>query len=315
MGRKAAAHRILMFLLVIAVLIISIDDITAGPAEKDPVYRQPLAPKAPMDPEVWVEVEYEEYEMIVEPGAARATPIRAWVYCETPPGFPPGEKVTVLVDVLGPWRVITQFIFVFDKTSDVAEMYLEVQPRIGASTEHVWEIHFVPRWSINTPQRSGGGTPDTAIIRPLPYGSVRIMDMDPVRFNVGEGQKVEIVVENNGNCEARITIGVEDDAGFDIAFPEMIFIVQERSFGTYEIWIKQTSGGGKEGKLLISATSSIPGMMSRDEVELHYETRGRVEVFFTNPLVNVFLLLLMAVFIASVVMFVRWRQKRNESRL
>ncbi|MBN1540202.1 MAG: hypothetical protein JW939_08675 [Candidatus Thermoplasmatota archaeon] len=272
------------------------------------------APIYPLDPDVWVEVEHDEYDVNVEPETSEMLHVHGWVHCKTPPAFPPGETVIVHVDIGGTTILNDVFQYVFDRSTDVAEMNLEIVPILGASVELEILMRFIPNWYIDSIKRSGSGTEDQAVVHPLPYGAVHIRDPEKVTFSVGENKKIEVIVENNGNCEARVSMLIENEEGFRFAYPGLAFIIPERSFGIYPFYMEQTSGGGKEGKLHIKATSSVPGVLSSDEVDIEYETTGSIGNFFTGPIFLVSFLILAAIITAALVIILRRRQKKEVLR-
>ncbi|MGA1866883.1 MAG: hypothetical protein ACMUFK_05385 [Thermoplasmatota archaeon] len=272
------------------------------------------APLYPMDPEVWVEVENDEYDMDVEPGTSGMLHIRGWVHCEVAAAYPPGETVQVTVDIGGTNYYTNVFQYDFDKTTDVAEMNLDIAPILGASVEHEILMRFIPNWVILPTGRTGGGTEDQTVVHPLPYGSVHIRDPEKAIFGVGEKKRIDIIVENNGNSEAVIQMNIESVEGFEFTYPSLLFIIPERSFGVYPFFITQTSGSGKEGKLHIKATSSVPGVMASDEVDLEYETEGSIGQIITNPVFIVSLLVFIVVMIAATALLVRRRKRKKDLR-
>jgi len=316
MGRRIVVMSATILFVLLAVLFTNIFPNMASATIPNNLWENNAeAPLAPMDPDVWVEVENDDYDLNVEPGSAEPASIKAWVHCDVPPNLAPGEKVVVIVDILGIYAVKDAFIFEFDRTTDVAEMNLQVPPLTGISSEQEYLIRFVPRWSMDVPQRTGGGTSDETLIHPIPYGSVHVKEMDVVRFDVGETVYIEIIVENNGNSEARVSMDIEDEEGMEFIYPDLLFLIPERSFGIYTLGVKQPSGGGKNGDIHVRAKSSVRGLLDSYEMDIEYETRGKVVVFLTNPYISISFLLLIAVFIASVVLLIRRRQKKRELRL
>lgn len=312
MGRRRAFVSISLILLFLFIIIMDLIPTDASGI---------AAPLAPLDPDVWVEVDHEESNINVEPEVSEGFMVTAWVHCDVPPDLPPGEFVTVKVDVIKTFVKVDimqtdvfpdLFIFDFDRKTDVAQMNFPFTELSGVSVEWEIKVIFQPKWSIKRPARNGVGSSNETIFHILPYGSVSVKYVDRLKFDVGKMEYVEMIVENNGNCEAKISIQIEQEEGLEFLHPDLLFIIPERSFDVYQLGIKQPSGGGKEGKIHVRAVSSVPGRSSTYEFDIEYETKGKLEVFLTNPLVSIASLVLMAVFISSVVLLVRRRQRKRE---
>jgi len=315
MGRRKVNVSASILLVLFAVLFIDIFPYMASATSSNNIMENEAdAPPPPLDPDVWVEVEHEEYDINVEPEVTEWLLVKAWVHCDVPPDLPPGDFVTVKVDITGTYNYPNIFSFDFDRKIDMAQMNFYFTPPSGLSVERNIQIIYQPKWSMVRPARNGVGTSNETILHPLPYGSVFVEYVIPLKFNVGKMVYLGMIVENNGNCEAKISIQIGQEEGLEFLYPDLILIIPEDSSDVYPLGIKQPSGRGKEGKIHVRAVSSVPGRSDTYEFDIEYETRGKVEVFLTNPLVSISFLVLIAVFITSVVLFVRRRQRKRELR-
>jgi hypothetical protein len=277
------------------------------------------APMAPMDPEVWVEVEHEEYNLVVEPGKAQTTNVRGWVHCVVSPATPPGTDVAVSLTILGGLYLSEYFYFRFDRTKEVEEFLIILPEAAGASVDNSYSIRFYPEWSMSSPERHGAGESTETHVSYLPYGRVHVREMEEVRFDVGEWEEVEVIAENNGNCDAMLTISADGGSGIEVEFTSNAIHVTEGTVAIFLARIKQGSGGGKDGSIRITVTSSIEGEQSTGETYLEYRTTGRVANFLSSTLFIVFLLIGTVTFITAFILVLRRfrgikRKKRPSGR-
>jgi hypothetical protein len=271
-------------------------------------------PMAPIDPEVWVEVEHEEYNLVVEPGRAETMNVRGWVHCVVSPATPPGTDVYVSLTILGGIYLSEYFQFQFDRAKEVEEFLLILPEATGASVDNSYNIRFYPEWSMSSPQRHGAGESTEVQVNYLPYGRIYVREMEEVRFDVGEWEEVEVITENNGNCDATLTISADGGSGIEVEFDSNTIQVIEGTVAIFLARIKQGSGGGKDGTIRFTVTSSVEGEQSKGETYLEYRTTGKVANFLSSTLFIVFLMIGIVTFITAFILILRRFRGRNRKK-
>jgi len=263
------------------------------------------APLAPIDPEVWVEVEHDEYNLMVEPGKAQTTEVRGSVHCVLSPATPPGSEVEVSLKILGGLYLSEYFQFRFDRSKDVENFLITIPEMTGASVDSSYLIRFYPEWSISSPQRHGAGEPTETHVNYLPYGCIRVREMEEVRFDVGEWEEVEVLAENNGNCDTTLTISSDGERGIEVEFASNAIMVPEGTVGIFLVRLRQGSGGGKDGTIRFSVSSSVEGEQSTGETYLGYRTTGKVANFLSSGLLILFLMIGIVTLLTAVLLVLR----------
>ena len=314
MGGEIPGSRSLTLLFVfISLLILLIPCTNMARGSHDPMDHRPDGPLLPMDPDVWVVVEQDTYVMQVEPGNADVVPIEGSVHLDTPAGYPPDKEVIVALDIIGSIAHTQNLLFTLDRSNNVEEFIVEVPPILGALVDEDIFIRFHTSWYTHSPERTGTGGSDEARIYPVPYGSVHVQDRKKVIFDVGDNYEFEVLVENNGNCEAHITMSLEVDGNLEVSYPTLHFVVQARNVGYYPFLLKQKSGAGTSGKLTVTARSNITGLKYLSMVVIEYQTRGKALAFLWDPIVIAGLIILLVVIASGSFIVYRKMKKKGKS--
>lgn len=298
---------VLIIILLSSYLISMLDPISA----QDTVETRGL-----LDPTIWVETEGDSYPCCVEPGHADEVTIHGTLYCEFATGTPPGTQVNIELMITSnfDYQGFLYHTFIKGQEEDPLDFHMDLPDMTASFSEREYHLTMDPRWFSPTTNKQGVGDNHTVSIEPLPYGSVLIIPPKPLNFNVGEMYTIDLEIKNRGNCRSSITIGIESNDLIIAARPDCRFELEAGASGIYPLIIIQESGLGKDGDLIITARSSIPGDHNSDKITMHYTTHTDVSQIIRQPVSIIISLGVFILLIVMVILVVRKIRHYGKSR-
>ncbi|MFW3147140.1 MAG: hypothetical protein ACMUIE_10055 [Thermoplasmatota archaeon] len=274
----------------------------------------PSAISSFMDPEVWIETEQEEFDICVEPGHSDDIEVKGIIHCDFASGTPPGTEVDVTLRILSNVEYTVDLYFYFKKGEEESAPFRIIVPApIAQPTNIELFLTLFADWFIKNTNRYGQSEMHRIFLHALPYSHLRILDLHEQYFKVGQWHRIDIEVENRGNCHTDVFVEIDSGDKLEVMLPDLKFSVRSGGIGVYPIHLKQSSGMGKDGHVSITVRSDLPGEHNVDTHEFYFKTEGKIMGFITEPLVIIPLIIIFAFLITTMIIIIKKKRKKERA--
>ena len=279
--------------------------------DKDEIF----GPKAVRGPEIVIELSEPELYAKVEPGEDGIVVSHGILYCDMPPGTPPGQYCVITLQAMaGGWAVSGAPSLTFDRSTTEQPFSISVQVPVETSQKTGARLTVEGKWRYSP--GTGGGTIDPVfcIIHVLPYGSPKLA---PVQLNssipIGSWREIEVLIINEGNSNDIYSLSVDskpDDV--EAYFVESEITISEKRQEIVILKVKQVSGSSKFNEVVIRASSIYDGKRANVTEIVRFESSTSLKSIFTNTVyVGIFLLILMVAAIV-IILIIRRSSKKGK---
>ena len=236
------------------------------------------------DPDLTIEMDQNRVDVNVHPGAEGVADFSGTVYCDLPPGTPPGKYIIVYLQAnAGGWVVSLPPPLIFDMGTSCIDFELEVtlppQTLSGA-----YELEVYGTWSASPGVQSGYVDEVVSEIFVNPYSRVEMGSENKQReAPVGSWCDFELFLKNEGNVEDRITLMVKPLSDLDIRFDGGEIIIPYEGNITVNMSFRQGSGMGKNNAIEINKTTEVEKDLGMDTYTFYLKSKTSVKGTLLSP--------------------------------
>ena len=318
-GSAAFAAAVTMLSL-LAGMIISITMASGAPIEKvmEPPrtveYHDSLSPSI-NDPDITIHLDQESVAVDVYPSGDGKAVFTGTVYCDWPPGSPPGHEAHVFLTTdAGGWAVSSPPEMVFDRNKEREDFRVQVQ--VPPEMSHMVQGTLNVGGRYRMLPGVGGGTLETVsgIIYINAFSKMEVgSEKGLVSAPVGEWAEFCIYLLNEGNSGDVVEITVEYPDELDVDQNVQQVTIPEKQKREVTLKARQPSGMGAKHRITLDFKPSHEKSFGNRTFTIYLKTTLSLQGTVLTPLgITISAVIMIAVALA-VFLIIRMRMKRTGS--